>query len=57
MRFKLDENLGRAAQGVFVDAGLDVETVLGEQLSGADDGAVFAACCRERRCLLTLDLP
>lgn len=56
MKLKLDENLGRGAQQVFDDAGHDVETIFGEKLSGADDEAVYQACCRERRCLVTLDL-
>ena len=56
MKLKLDENLGRSVQQVFVGAGHDVETVFGEKLSGADDETVFQACCSERRCLVTLDL-
>lgn len=56
MKLKLDENLGRGVQQVFVGAGHDVETVFGEKLSGADDETVFQACCSERRCLVTLDL-
>lgn len=56
MSLKLDENLGRAVQQVFVAAGHDVETALSERLSGADDQAIFTTCCREGRCLVTMDL-
>jgi predicted nuclease of predicted toxin-antitoxin system len=56
MKLKLDENLGHSVQKPFVEAGHEVETVFGEKLSGADDETVFHACCREGRCLVTLDL-
>jgi len=56
MRFKLDENLGRRCQGLFRDAGHDVQTVFQESLSGATDRQLYDACRRERRCLVTLDL-
>ncbi len=56
MRLKLDENIGLATQLVFVDGGHDVDTVVRERLCGADDEAVFDACRRECRCLVTLDL-
>lgn len=46
MRLKLDENLGLATQLVFVDGGHDVDTVVRERLSGADDEVVFDACRR-----------
>ena len=56
MKLKLDENLGRSAIELFVQAGHEVETVRSEGLSGADDTVVIAACQREARCLVTLDL-
>ncbi len=56
MKLKLDENLGRAVQQVFAYAGYNVETVVGERLTGADDDMVFDACRSEERCLVTLDL-
>ncbi|HBC86100.1 MAG TPA: hypothetical protein DCZ94_04010 [Lentisphaeria bacterium] len=56
MKFKLDENLGNRAQSLFRLAGHDVETVLGEKLSGADDERIFNVCREERRCLVTFDL-
>lgn len=55
-RFKLDENLPRDAMAPFRDAGHDVEGALDEQLGGQSDAIVFAACQRETRILVTLDL-
>ena len=56
MKLKLDENIGRDLQRAFADAGHDVQTAAGENLSGADDARLFDACCRESRCLVTFDL-
>ena len=56
MKFKLDVNLGRRCQGLFRDAGHDVQTVFQESLSGATNRQIYDACRRERRCLVTLDL-
>lgn len=56
MRLKLDENLGKAAARVLQSAGYDVQTVLEQGLSSANDRDVIAACQTERRCLVTLDL-
>ena len=56
MRFKLDENLGRAAAEALARVGHDVATVQGQKLSGAADGALILKCRREARCLVTLDL-
>lgn len=56
LRFKLDENLPRRIEAALRDLGHDVETALSENLSGADDPAVLAACVAEDRILITLDL-
>jgi predicted nuclease of predicted toxin-antitoxin system len=56
MRLKLDENLGRAAADLFRQARHEVETVGSEGLSGSPDEDIIAACQREQRGLVTLDL-
>jgi predicted nuclease of predicted toxin-antitoxin system len=56
LRFKLDENLPRDAEGLFLRAGHSVETVLAEQLGGEADSSVLEACRRENRILVTCDL-
>lgn len=56
MKFKLDENFGVRTRGLFLAGGFDVETVAEEGLSGGADETIFAACSREGRCLITLDL-
>jgi predicted nuclease of predicted toxin-antitoxin system len=55
-KFKLDENLGKRGQEMFAAVGHDACTVLAQKLQGATDEELFAACGRERRCLVTLDL-
>ena len=55
MKFKLDENLGRAAAEVLIEAGFDVATVSDQRLEGALDRDVIECCVREERCLVTLD--
>lgn len=55
MKFKLDENLGRAASALLSDAGFDVVTVSDQRLEGAADRDVIECCAREARCLVTLD--
>ena len=55
MRIKLDENIPIAAVSVAVELGHDVDTVIGESLTGAEDPDVVAASTREGRLLLTLD--
>ncbi|HEX5256704.1 MAG TPA: DUF5615 family PIN-like protein [Mycobacterium sp.] len=56
MKVKLDENVTQEAVAVLVDAGHDVHTVRSEQLVGASDAAVWDACVREQRMLITFDL-
>ena len=56
MRLKLDENLGRSRVALLERAGHDVAAIYGEQLTSAPDEAVLAACKREKRGLVTLDL-
>ncbi len=56
MKFKLDENFGGRTQRIFVTAGHDVQTVRDESLQGASDQQLYAVCCAEQRCLVTLDL-
>lgn len=55
MKFKLDENLYRAAAAVLLEAGFDVLTVSDQQLEGALDRDVIERCVREERCLVTMD--
>ena len=56
MKCKLDENIGTRTKLVFEEAGHDVRTVRQEALQGISDQALFEVCCREQRCLVTLDL-
>ena len=56
MKLKLDENFGHRCVDVLSDAGHDVATVAGQQMSGAADEDVIQACLAESRCLVTLDL-
>ena len=56
MKFKLDENFGARTRSVFEQSGHDVQTVRQETLSGTDDQNLYAVCCAEGRCLVTLDL-
>lgn len=55
MRFKLDENLPRAARALLESRGWDVHDVHEEGLAGALDPEIRAACDRENRVLVTLD--
>ena len=56
MRLKLDENFDLRIVPVLAQRGHDVEDVYGENLSGSRDKAIYEACIRERRTLITLDL-
>jgi len=56
MKLKLDEDLGGRTLRIFVAAGHDVQTVRDESLRGTSDQQLYAVCCAEQRCLVTLDL-
>lgn len=56
MKFKLDENFGKRTQQLFRMAGHGVQTVREERLQGSSDKSIYDHCCREQRCLITLDL-
>ena len=56
MRFKLDENFGKRMLNIFQAAGHDVRTTLDEGVQGCSDRHLYDVCCKERRCLVTLDL-
>ncbi len=56
MKLKLDENFGRRCVDILSNAGHDVATVAGQQMSGAVDEDVIQTCHSESRCLISLDL-
>lgn len=56
MRFKLDENPPLIVGQLLRAADFDVETVQDESLAGFPDSDIYAACQREGRALVTLDL-
>ena len=55
MRSKIDENLPVEAAAMLREAGWDSSTVHDEELSGAEDARISAACRTEKRALFTLD--
>jgi predicted nuclease of predicted toxin-antitoxin system len=55
VKFKLDENLSRAAGYLIRAAGHDVVTAVEQGLRGAADERIFEVCKGERRTLITLD--
>ncbi len=56
MKFKLDENVDTRLIPLVQKGGHDVDTIRGEGLAGADDHAIYDACVRDGRILVTLDL-
>ena len=56
MRCKLDENVPEDAAELLRQAGHDCQTVYTEHLTGVPDESLMAACQKEQRILLTLDL-
>lgn len=56
LRLKLDENVPVDAAELVRAAGCDCHTVYDEALAGAPDLDVAAACSREDRVLVTMDL-
>jgi predicted nuclease of predicted toxin-antitoxin system len=56
VRLKLDENIPRSAASRLAALGLDVDTVLDENLGGHPDVDVWAASQAEARVLVTQDL-
>lgn len=56
MKFKLDENFGVRTQENFRAAGHDIQTVRDQILQGCLDQNLYEVCCKEKRCLVTLDL-
>lgn len=56
MNFKIDENLPAEFVELLTGAGNAAETILDENLGGADDTRIAAVCLKEDRILITLDL-
>ena len=56
MKFKLDENLGRAQVAQLQGSGHDVSTVAQQKMGQAEDRDLAETCRKEGRCLVTLDL-
>jgi predicted nuclease of predicted toxin-antitoxin system len=56
MKFKVDENLPLEVMELLRSFGHDAMTAIEQQLNGRSDSELAAACQRESRCLVTLDL-
>ena len=56
MKLKLDENLGARGADLLRQEGHDVTTVAGQGLCSSTDHTLIAACRREGRCLVSLDM-
>jgi len=56
MKFKLDENFGFRTQELFRSEGHDARSVFDEKIQGCSDQKLYKICCKEKRCLVTLDL-
>jgi len=56
VRFKIDENLSESVRRFLLDRGHDCHSVHDEGLGGSPDADLLAACGREKRHLITLDL-
>lgn len=56
MKFKLDENFGTRTQELFRADEHDIQTVRDQELQGCLDQNLYEICCKEQRCLVTLDL-
>lgn len=55
MKFKLDENLPRAAAEPLRDLRHDVDSVVDEGIAGTEDHTVLKAATAEGRVVITLD--
>jgi predicted nuclease of predicted toxin-antitoxin system len=55
VRVKLDENLPVTVRDLIVEAGHEVDTVVGENLGGAPDEQVLQGATQADRLLFTLD--
>lgn len=56
MLFKIDENLHEEVAALLCHHGHDAVSVFGQQMQGHADDDVAAACRREGRAIVTLDL-
>jgi predicted nuclease of predicted toxin-antitoxin system len=56
VKFKLDENLPVSAASILAAVGHDVDTVLGEHLTGRPDRDIVAASTAAGRVLISLDV-
>jgi hypothetical protein len=56
MRIKLDENFDVRLIPLISQRGHEIDTVMGEKLTGQPDEAIYRACLRNKQVLLTLDM-